>query len=91
MRHIGWYSHFRWSKSKFQSRLNWKCYSLYMFVVLHLTFLHRITFEHGAELGDERHAARAEVLADGHLLEEDGDAAEGHRREVDDQEGAWWG
>ena len=46
------------------------------------------TFEHGAELGDERHAAGAQILADGHFLEEDRDPAEDHRGEVDNQESA---
>ena len=49
----------------------------------------KLTFEHGTELGDEGHSARSEVLADGDLLEEDRDAAEDHRDEVDEEEGSW--
>ena len=47
------------------------------------------TFQDRAELTYEGHAPGAEVLADGHLLEEDGDAAEDHGDEVDDQKRTW--
>ena len=46
------------------------------------------TFEYGDQLGDGGHASGSEVLSDGHLQQEDGDAAEDHRDEVDDQEDA---
>ena len=68
-------------------------------LILRSTFIHKtqtprfdlckLTFEHGTELGDEGHSARSEVLADGDLLEEDRDAAEDHRDEVDEEKGTW--
>ena len=45
--------------------------------------------EDGAELPDHGHAAHPEVLADGHLEKEEGDAADQHGEEVGDEEGAW--
>ena len=47
-----------------------------------------VYLEHGAQLGDQGHAPRPEVLPDGDLLEEDGHAAEGHGHGVHEQEGA---
>ena len=47
-----------------------------------------VHLEHGAQLGDQGHASRPEVLPDGDLLEEDGHAAEGHGHGVHEQEGA---
>ena len=44
-------------------------------------------FEDGRQLADDRHSANAEVLPDGDLEEEEGDAADGHGEEVGDEEG----
>ena len=54
-----------------------------MFFLLQITLF---TFEYGDQLRYGRHSAGAEVLAHGHLQQEDGDAAEDHRDEVDDEE-----
>ena len=55
----------------------------------HHQWLRYLTFQDRAELTYEGHAPGAEVLADGHLLEEDGDAAEDHGDEVDNQKRTW--
>ncbi len=44
--------------------------------------------EDGADLADDAHAAHAEVLADRHLQQEEGDAAAEERDEVGDEESA---
>ena len=53
-----------------------------------------VTFHDGHNFADEGHPAGAEVLAERHFLEEDGDAAEDHGHEVGDQERTcgqgWW-
>ena len=48
-----------------------------------------LTFQHWAQLRHEGHPAGTQVLPDGNLLEEDGDAAKGHGHEVHEQESAW--
>ena len=44
-------------------------------------------FEDWRQLSDNRHSADPEVLPDGDLEEEEGDAADSHREEVRDEEG----
>ena len=46
-------------------------------------------FEDGRQLADDGHSANAEVLPDGDLEEEEGDATDGHGEEVGDEEGTW--
>ena len=45
--------------------------------------------EYGGELADHRHPALADVLADRHLQEKQGNAADNHREEVGDEESSW--
>ena len=44
-------------------------------------------FEDRRQLADDGHSANAEVLPDGDLEEEEGDATDGHGEEVGDEEG----
>ncbi len=45
------------------------------------------TFQNRAELSNQGHASRPQVLTNGNLLEEDWNSTEDHGNEVDDQKG----